>query len=167
MKKERLTKDSVPEDFSVRLALVDAIPVVFFGIDCILLYRFFPHILFLLGAILSLVSGAVKVIWKILVATKKKNIWPLFIQMRIAMPIGFVMMIGSLVLYRYELHPTLIWQRVSGMPAVIFFSLGALGMALMLLFAVLLNNRSRKANWVEQLTNGLAQICFLIGLLLI
>lgn len=44
---------------------------------------------------------------------------------------------------------------------------GILGMVLMMVFAFKLDNADVKANWIEQLTNGIAQAAIFVGLLLL
>lgn len=165
--KPRMTKDIVPDDFTLSLALVDALPVLLFGVNCIIIGSLFSSPLFILGAALCVLGGAGKVLWKIIVVIKKRNVWFLFVQMRILMPIGFLMMVAALIARHSELSLAAIWAGLTSMPAGIFFALGVLGMILMSLFAVKLNNSDLKANWIEQLTNGASQLAFLIGLLLI
>ena len=79
-KKNRMTKDTIPEGFSVKLALVDLIPVVFFGLSAVRVGSLFHSALFIAGAALCLVSGIVKVLWKGIVAVSGRNVWPLFVQ---------------------------------------------------------------------------------------
>lgn len=61
MKNNKMTKDTVPEGFSVAMALVDLIPVVFFGLSAVRVGRLFHSALFVAGAIICLLSGVVKV----------------------------------------------------------------------------------------------------------
>jgi len=166
-KKQRMTRDIVPEDFTLSLALVDAIPVIFFGINFALLGQRFGNLLFILGAILCLFAGACKVLWKITVVCRRRNVWWLFLQMRILMPIGFLMMIAALIVNRASLSASAILAGLLSFPSVIFFALGFALMILMCVFAVKLNNSDLRANWIEQLTNGIAQISFFIGILLL
>ena len=95
-KKNRMTKDTIPEGFSVKLALVDLIPVVFFGLSAVRVGRLFHSALFIAGAALCLVSGIVKVLWKGIVAVSGRNVWPLFVQMRVAMPVGFALLLAAI-----------------------------------------------------------------------
>ena len=159
-----MDKNKIPEDFTIGLALVDAIPVLFFGMICILLGQKCASLLFTIGAILCLVGGAGKVLWKIIVALKKKNVWFLFVQMRIVMPIGFICMILGFVLSSCTL--TSLWQGFTHFPSIIFYLLGILGMGLMGYFATHLDNSDLKSNWIEQITNGISQICIFIGLII-
>lgn len=165
--KNRITKDTVPEGFSVPFALVDLIPVVFFGLSAIRAGRLFESKLFMAGAAVCLVSGTVKVLWKLLAALFRKNFWPLFVQMRLFMPLGFLTMVLALALDRANLHVGAIWAGLTGFPACVFFALGALGMVLMTVFAFRLDSSDPKANWLEQAVNGFARACFFVGLLLI
>lgn len=164
--KHKMTKDIVPEDFTLSLAIVDAIPVIFFGMSMVLLGSRFSGALFIIGALISLFAGAAKVLWKIIVVLKKKNIWFLFLQMRIAMPVGFLMMVISLILNRERLDFNLIWGAIISFPAVVFLAIGLVGMVLMGVFGAVLDGSNVKSNWIEQITNGIAQICIFIGILL-
>ena len=68
--KQGMTKDTIPENFTLSLALVDALPVLFFGGSMILIGLLFGSPLFLIGAALCFWAGAAKVLWKIIVLTK-------------------------------------------------------------------------------------------------
>ena len=165
MSKHKMSKDIVPEDFTLGLALVDAIPVIFFGASAVVISLLFGSRLFLFGALLCLFGGAGKVLWKIIVAVKRKNIWWMFVQMRILMPVGFFSMLLSLFLNREKVDFGAIGKAVTSMPSVLFLGIGILGMILMSIFAVKLDNSDVRSNWIEQLTNGIAQIAIFIGLL--
>lgn len=144
-KKTKMTKDVVPEGFTLRLAMVDALPVVFFCASMIVISRFFSGRLFLLGALLCFIAGAAKVLWKVIVVLKKKNIWFLFLQMRILMPIGFGMMMLSLIINRSEISIAGMGAAFLCMPSLVFFLIGILGMALMMVFAAKLDSSDVKA----------------------
>lgn len=163
----KMTKDTIPEGFTVSMALVDLIPVVFFGLSAIRAGSLFHSRLFVAGALVCLVSGLVKVLWKLIAAVSKKNIWPLFIQMRILMPIGFLVLLAALVADRENLRWPAILAGLTGIPACIFFGTGVLGMALMFVFAFRMDSSDPKVNWLEQAINGIAQLCFFLGLLLV
>lgn len=163
--RRKMTRDIVPDDFTLTLALVDAIPVVFFGASMLVIGRLFSSLLFLIGAFLCLTAGVCKVLWKIIVVLKKKNIWMLFLQMRILMPIGFAMMLLAVVLNAGKISPVAIGSAILSFPSVIFFAVGVIGMGLMMFFAVKLDSSNVKANWIEQLTNGIAQAAIFTGLL--
>lgn len=163
----KMSKDTVPQDFSLGLAAVDAIPVVFFGATAIVVGAILKSPLFIAGAVISFISGAIKVLWKIIAAVKKKNIWWMFVQMRIAMPIGLLVLIaGFISAIKTSALASLIHTAVS-LPYIVFFALGLLGMVLMSVFAFTLDDSKAKSNWIEQITNGISQIMFFIGVLLI
>ena len=166
-RKNTITKDTVPEGFSVTLALVDLIPVVFFGLSAIRVGGLLSSPLFMLGAAICLISGVVKVLWKLIAAISRRNIWPMFVQMRILMPVGFLILLIALIVDRENLSGSAILAGLTGFPACIFFLLGILGMVLMTVFAFRLDSSNPKANWLEQAVNGIAQGCFFIGLLLV
>ena len=98
---------------------------------------------------------------KIIVVLKKKNIWWMFMQMRTLMPVGMLMMLAGGIMCRGNVD----FKAFFLFPAAAFFILGALGMVMMTVFAFVLDSSDLKSNWIEQLTNGFAQICFFAGLL--
>lgn len=153
--------------FSVPLALTDMIPVLFFGLSAIRAGQLFSSALFVTGAAVCLLSGIVKVLWKLIVAVSHRSIWPMFMQMRIFMPAGFLLMLAALFIGRADLNGRAILAGLLSFPACIIFGLGVLGMVLMVIFAIKLDSGNPKANWLEQAVNGAAQACFFIGLLLV
>ena len=165
MKKQKMTRDTIPEDFTLSLALIDALPVLFFGGSIILIGLMFRKVLFLIGALLCFWAGAAKVIWKIIVVTKKKNIWWLFMQMRIVMPVGFLLMLLSVILNLKAIKLSVILTAVTSMPSVVFFAIGIVGMVLMGIFASKLDSSDVRSNWIEQITNALAQGSIFVGIL--
>ena len=70
----KMTKDTIPEGFTVSMALVDLIPVVFFGLSAVKAGSLFHSSLFVAGALVCLVSGVVKVLWKLIAAVSSKNV---------------------------------------------------------------------------------------------
>ena len=163
--KQKMNKDFVPEDITLNLAIVDTIPVVFFGLSMIIVGILFKSTLLLVGAFLCLLAGLAKVIWKIIVATKKKNIWFLFIQMRMIMPIGLVLMIIAGIMNRNNVDFQLLISKALSFPSLFFFIFGIFGMVCMAIFAFTLDNSKVKNNWIEQIINAIAQISIFMGLL--
>ncbi len=164
-KRNVITKDSVPEGFSVSLALVDAIPVLFFAVSAVILgmkAKFSK--LIILGGLIAFLGGAIKVAWKIIVAVKRKNIWWMFVQMRYTMPLGFLLIVIGCFVSHAALGAAF---AGIGPASIVFFALWFLGMCLMGVFAKKLDNADPKANWIEQGTNGIAQLCLVIGLILL
>ena len=163
--KPKMTKDTIPENFTLSLALVDALPVLFFGGSMILIGLLFGSPLFMIGAALCFWAGAAKVLWKIIVAAKKKNVWWMFLQMRIVMPIGFALMIFSVILNRNAIDLSAVLAAVVSFPSVLFFAVGLIGMLLMGVFAAKLDSADVRSNWIEQLTNAAAQAAIFTGIL--
>lgn len=163
----KVNKESIPQDFNLSLAIVDTIPVLLFGGSTILISLMFNSKLFLVGSLLCLFAGLSKVIWKIIVATKKKNIWFLFVQMRITMPIGLLLMIISFIINKHNINIDVLLINLLSFPINMFFIFGIIGMIMMLMFAFTLDGNKVKNNWIEQITNLIAQLCFFIGLLII
>lgn len=162
-----MNKDIVPDGFTLGLALFDALPVLFFGISAILLGYLFGSVLFVIGAVLCFAAGAAKVLWKIIVVLRKKNVWFLFIQMRILMPIGFLMMILAFFLAKDSMDLPWIMQAATESPVSVCFLLGILGMVLMGIFAFVLDSSDKKSNWIEQITNCIAQLMIMCGVILL
>ena len=167
MSKNKITKNTVPEGFSVSLALVDMVPVVFFGLSAIRAGILFHSAVFIAGAVVCLVSGAVKVAWKLIAAARKMNVWLMFLQMRFLMPLGFLTMCAALIIGRDNLSASAIAVGLTGFPSCVFFIAGALGMILMCIFAFRLDSSDPRSNWIEQITNAIAQICIFAGLMLV
>lgn len=165
--KPKMTKDTLPDDFTLSLAAVDALPVLFFGASIILIGLMFKNPLFLIGAVLCFWAGAAKVLWKIIVVTEKKNIWWLFMQMRVVMPLGFALMLLAVILSRNTIHLSAVLAAALSMQSVIFFAIGIIGMVLMGIFAAKLDSSALRSNWIEQLTNAAAQASVFAGILIL
>ena len=165
--KKKITRDIVPDDFSLGLAIFDGLPVLFFGIATIMLGTLLSNPLFLMGAFMCFFAGVCKVLWKIIVVIKRKNIWWMFMQMRVLMPVGFLMMILSSIIswrnpeVRDSLHNIIVF------PVNCFFIAFLVGMILMMIFAFTLDGTKAKNNWIEQIINALAQFAFLFGIMLL
>lgn len=166
-KKVKMTKDIVPEDFTLALAIVDLFPVLFFGGSMILIGTKLNSVLLITGAAICFWAGAAKVLWKVIVVTKKKNVWWLFVQMRIAIPIGFLVMIIAVIINIKGIYFATILTSILSVPSVVFFTLGIIGMVIMGVFASKLDSSNVKSNWIEQTTNLIAQGAIFVGILLL
>ena len=105
---------------------------------------------FVIGAVICLVSGVVKVLWKLIAAVAKKNIWLMFVQMRIFMPIGFIVLITTLIVDRTNLNGSAILAGLLSFPSCIFFAIGVIGMILMTVLAFKADSSNPKVNLTEQ-----------------
>ena len=155
------------EGFTLGLALMDAIPVVAFGIDMALLAKPLGSTLFLAGAVVSLLAGSCMVVYKLLLALAGKEVPGLQKMMPIGMTAGWVMMIAALIINRSKISLAGIWSAVSSMPACIFFIMGiAFFAAFITYFKTKFNADSAKDNWIEEILNAGTQVFILIGVIL-
>lgn len=147
-------KSNEVQGFTLGLALADAIPVVLFALILSCIMTRFHNNVFLSGGILTIVGGTCKVLWKMLLACRKKDYHflnrPLFI---VLMPSGFLLMLLALVI------------ACLGFPSVLFFIPGILGLVAMTIYVKCHDKSDAKNNWIEQLTNSFAQLMFLLGIL--
>ena len=86
-------------------------------------------------------------------------------QMRIVMPAGFLLMLLSVILNLKAIKLSAILSAVVSMPSVVFFAIGIVGMVLMGIFASKLDSSDVRSNWIEQITNSLAQGSIFVGIL--
>lgn len=152
-------------DFTLSLALFDAIPVLLFSAAAIITSCNLNSTLFLIGAVICTLSGTMKVIWKITVAATQKDLKPLNIQMRFLMPCGFLLIIIGLIIDAPKINFKLIGANATSMPAILFYFITITGMILMSIFAFKLDSTKAKSNWTEQITNAVAQLALLFGVI--
>ncbi len=146
---------------------MDAIPVVAFGIDMALLSKPLGSVLFLIGAVLSLIAGTCMVVYKLLIALKDKEVPGLKKMMPIGMSAGWILMIAAVIINRSKISLAGIWKTVSSAPACIFFILGIVFFAAFIIyFKTKFNADSAKDNWIEEILNAGTQVCILIGVIL-
>ena len=153
------------QNFTIGLALFDALPVLFFCIAMLLIASHFHNLCFFIGIILCILAGCGKVLWKILVALKEWDIQLLNKQLRILMPLGFFLVIIGLITGRKNIHFAILLPQIMTFPTCLFFGITLIGMICMSLFAFMLDGTKVKSNWIEQITNAIAQGCFLLGVL--
>ena len=153
------------ENFPIGLALFDALPVIFFSAAMIIIAMNFKVALFVAGAICSAAAGLGKVIWKIIIAATGKDIHILNIQLRALMPAGFLLMIAGMIMGMNGKAWQALGAAITGFPQIIFFGITFIGMILMGVFGAKLDSTKVKSNWIEQITNAIAQGCLLIGVL--
>lgn len=154
------------ENFPISLALFDAVPVILFSIAMIIIAVNYNNWIFITGAALCTFAGLGKVIWKIIIAATKKDISILNRQMRFVMPIGFLCMIIGLITGMDKSGWVALGTNVTTFPQIILFVITFAGMLMMGVFAKKLDPTKTKSNWIEQITNAVAQGCLLIGVLL-
>jgi hypothetical protein len=154
------------EGFTVALALVDAIPVLSFGISMVIIATRFDSPLFLIGAALSVLAGCCKVAWKLVLGIWKKDLRWLnkpFLPMQIT---GFGFILGSLVTSIGKIDWAGVVAAVLGVPSVLFF---IAWIGLMAFMGWYRKNRFKHddahSNWTAQIVNAIGQTCLLLGIL--
>ena len=163
---KRTQPENIPEGFTLKLAMVDAVPVAEFSVSMISIVSKFRSALFAAGACCSTLAGCGKVLWKILLEVKKKNVFWLNRQFRFLMISGFILMILSLVVNRKRIQIGNIVKRILKFPAAVFFAMGAAGMCAMGLMGAKLDKNNANHNWIEQITNLISQGMIMIGILI-
>lgn len=151
------------ENFTLSLALFDAIPVIFFSISMLMIAIHFNSILFIIGAILCVLAGLLKVLWKIILAGKQKNIAILNKQMRFTMPVGFLFLIIGIIVSKNDEWFSSFCSSIISLPSLIFLIIALAGFLLMGVFAVKLDGTKAKSNWIEQITNAVLQFFLLVA----
>lgn len=154
------------EEFTLSLALVDFIPVLAFGIAIIMISSGFNSALFLIGAIISLLAGVFKVLWKLILGTTKKDVKWLnksFIPMQSG---GWVIMLLGIICNIGKIDFANLLAAIVGMPQLIFFILWLGLMGTMIWYKKNKFERySAKKNWTAEIINSCAQICLLIAVI--
>lgn len=154
------------EGFTIGLALVDAIPVLSFGISMVIIAGRFPSPLFMIGAILSVLGGCCKVVWKLVLGIWKKDLrWinKPFVPM---MAGGFLLLIVSVIAGFGKIDWAGVGMAVLSFPSVLFFVawiglMGFMGWYRKHKFS----NEDAHSNWTAQIVNALGQTCLLLGIL--
>lgn len=154
------------KEYTLGLALFDAIPVIVFLMSSIIIYTMYGSLVFLTGAAACFIGGMSKVIWKILVVKQKKDHAALTKVFRIFMFGGFGLMILSVLLRIGQGSLAGLWHSLTMMPATVFFVLGCAGMVLMGYLGSHMDYGA-KANWIEESVNTIAQTAILIGVIIV
>jgi hypothetical protein len=154
------------EGFTLALALVDAIPVLSFGISMVIIASRFHSPLFMIGAALSVLAGCCKVAWKLVLGIAKKDLRWLnkpFVPMQAT---GFLLMLVSFVIGFGTIDWGAVLSAVASFPALAFF------IGWIVLMGVMVWYRKHKfrtddahSNWTAQIINAVGQTCLLLGIL--
>lgn len=154
------------EGFTLGLALVDAIPVLSFGISMVIIASRFDSPLFMIGAALSVLAGCCKVAWKLVLGIWKKDLRWLnkpFLPMQIT---GFGFILGSMLTSLGRINWAGVLAAVTGIPSILFFVAWIALMFFMGWFGKnKFQNDDAKSNWTAQIINAIGQTCLLLGIL--
>ena len=154
------------EGFTIALALVDAIPVLCFGISMVIIASRFQSPLFMIGAALSVLAGCCKVAWKMVLGITQKDLRWLnkpFVPMQAT---GFLLMLVSFLLGFKKISWGSVLAAVTGIPSILFFIawigfMGFMGWYRKHKFS----NEDAKSNWTAQIIKAIGQTCLLLGIL--
>lgn len=154
------------EGFTVALALVDAVPVLSFGISMVIIAGKFQSPLFMVGAALSVLAGCCKVAWKLILGIWKKNLRWLnkpFVPMQAT---GFLLMLISFALRFSKINWRAVAAGITGIPSILFFA-GWIGLMFFMGWyrKHKFSNDDAHANWTAQIINAVGQTCLLLGIL--
>lgn len=158
--------DSVPEGFTLSMALMDCVPVAFFCVSAGVPATRFDSALFRVGVVLVVIAGVLKVSWKLALALARRDVRFLNRQMRYLMPVGFGLALVSLAVDRARWSPAAVLAHVTAMPSLPLLVAGLAGMVLMGWYARHLDGSDAKANWREQAVNGMSQLCIMLAIVL-
>ena len=155
------------EGFTIGLALVDAIPVLSFGISMVIIASRFDSPLFMVGAALSVLAGCCKVAWKLVLGISGKDLQWLnkpFVPMQAT---GFLLMLISFVIGFRKISWGNVFSAVTGVPSILFFLLWIGLMGFMVWFRKhKFRNDDAQSNWTAQIINAVGQTSLLLGILL-
>lgn len=164
MKPQR--NDSIPEGFTLSMALGDTLPVFFFSMSAICLAMHFHSLLFLIGIFLIILAGVLKVSWKFVIALMHRDIPFLNRQMRYLMPTGFAITLLALFVDHAKWSLAQVITHITYLPTLLLFLIGCAGLLYLGYLGKHQNNRDAKANWKEQCMNTFSQFCIMLGILL-
>ena len=154
------------EGFTLGLALVDAIPVLSFGISMVIIASRFDSPLFMVGAALSVLAGCCKVTWKLILGIAKKDLRRLnkpFVPMQAT---GFLLMLISFILGFGKIDWAGVGTALISFPSLLFFIAWIALMGFMGWFRKnKFKNDDAKSNWTAQIINAVGQTCLLLGIL--
>ena len=154
------------EGFTLGLALVDAIPVLSFGISMVIISSRFQSPLFMVGAALSVLAGCCKVAWKLVLGITKKDLCWLnkpFVPMQAT---GFLLMLVSFILGFGNIDWGGVGTALISFPSLLFFIAWIGLMGFMGWFRKnKFQNDDARSNWTAQIINAVGQTCLLLGIL--
>lgn len=160
------------EGFTVSLALVDSLPVIFFIGTTLILAQALGSPIFAIGAVASALAGTGKVLWKLFLGLglgDVKFLNKMFLPLQIS---GFMIMLVSVIIetVKKTINWVAVGKAVLSIPAGLCFLAGICAMGFMGWFRKKYDkatfNTDAKKNWIAQLTNAFAQGMIFLGILL-
>ena len=164
-------KPEVQEDFTVGLALLDAVPVVLFAASGIIIGMAASSPIVIAGAVLMVIGGMCKVIWKLLQGLKIGN-YPVLNKAFVpCMASGFMSLVAGIVVafVQKKLVVKTVLKSLGSFPSILFFGIagGAMGMMGKVKSAQSRDdfNKDAKKNWLAEIVNSVAQLALFLALL--
>lgn len=148
------------------MACMDTLPVIFFSIDMIVVSNRFKSGLFIAGALLVILAGLLKVLWKFILACRHKDINFLNKQMRYLMPVGFLLILLGLIVDRRKWSISSVVLHLTSFPAIPFLIIGIAGIVAMIYCVRHLDGHAAKSNWIEQTINMITQFSIMLCIIL-
>jgi hypothetical protein len=154
------------EGFTIGLALVDAIPVLSFGISMVIIASRFQSPVFMIGAALSVLAGCCKVAWKMVLGIAKKDLRWLnkpFVPMQAT---GFMLMLISFIIGFGKISWSGVLAGITSLPSLLFF-IAWIGLMFFMGWyrKNKFSNDDAHSNWTAQIINAIGQTCLLLGIL--
>jgi len=153
------------EGFTVKMALADALPVLFFCGSLLLLSRIFSSTMFCSGAVFTVLAGLSKVLWKLFLGFKGRDVKLINRMFVPLMTAGFGLMVAAIIINRSHINISRLPGAILPFPQVVFFTLGAAALLVMIVLSVRFDRRSKGHNWRAQLVNTVLQAAIFLGLL--
>lgn len=163
--------DNSHEGFTVSLALVDSLPVIFFIGSTAILATGMGNPVFAIGAILSALAGVGKVLWKLFLGLglgDVKFLNKMFVPFQAT---GFLIMIAGVIVSTVTkaINWGVVGKAIIGFPAILCFIAGICGMGFMVSYKKKYDKETfshdAKKNWIAQFTNVFAQGMIFLGVL--
>ena len=155
------------EGFNTKLALLDYVPVAAFGVAIALVGIRFGSVLFIIGALISLLAGIMKATWKLILGLKNKDVkWmnKYFVPMQ---SVGWLVMLLGVILNIRKINGKALLISITSLPQIIFF---VLWIALLFTMSWYRKNKFKKddahTNWIAEIVNSCCQVSFLIAVIL-
>ena len=152
-------------DATPGMALLDCVPVLFFWAMISLIGSLWSFPLYWVGAVLMGLAGTAKALLKVVIAFSGKDIPVLSKYFGPVMGTGFLLVLLAVLLDHRSGAIHLLWEALKSPPAPLFFLLGALGLVVMTVLRMRLDFSTRRANYIAEVTNSIAQGLFLAGMI--
>lgn len=154
------------DDYTLGLALFDAVPVFLFLLSGLAIYALSGSLLVLAGAVIAFAGGMCKVIWKIRIVRHGTDNADLTKAFHILLPLGLGSMAAASVGAALSGRGGDFLRAVTTLPTALFFAAGLAGACLMGWLGSRLDNSAR-SNWIEEFINTAWQAAVLIGVVLL